>query len=135
MDANLRLTKNSSPIHCRSNCSSLVSIANRSADSVRLTLSVFCGTCWLVKLKKGFWSGPSFKYQTGGAMYFKSGLSHVFLSFAFVAALGGAGPMMSPAALAQVGISTGSIQGTILDPTGATVPGAKVSIASKATGG
>jgi len=68
-------------------------------------------------------------------MYFKSGLSHVFLSFAFVAALGGAGPMMSPAALAQVGISTGSIQGTILDPTGATVPGAKVSIASKATGG
>jgi hypothetical protein len=35
--------------------------------------------------------------------------------------------------LAQVGISTGSIQGTVLDPHGAVVPGAKVTITSKAT--
>ena len=37
-------------------------------------------------------------------------------------------------ACAQVGISTGGVQGTILDPKGGTVASAKVSIISKATG-
>jgi len=41
---------------------------------------------------------------------------------------------MAPAAEAQAGISTGSIQGTILDPNGATVGGAKVTITSRGTG-
>jgi hypothetical protein len=41
---------------------------------------------------------------------------------------------VTPAAHAQATISTGSIQGNILDPNGSAVPGAKVSIKSKATG-
>src|SRR5260370_36971976 len=41
---------------------------------------------------------------------------------------------LAPVAHAQAGLSTGSIQGTILDPNGSTVPMAKVSITSKATG-
>jgi hypothetical protein len=41
---------------------------------------------------------------------------------------------IAPVAEAQAGISTGSIQGTILDPNGATVGGAKVTITSKGTG-
>jgi len=40
--------------------------------------------------------------------------------------------MLAPGAQAQ--LSTGSIQGTILDPKGSSVPAAKVSITSKATG-
>lgn len=42
--------------------------------------------------------------------------------------------VIAPTAKAQAGISTGSIQGTILDPHGASVPGAKVTITSKGTG-
>src|SRR6266436_1556791 len=41
---------------------------------------------------------------------------------------------LAPVAQAQAGLSTGSIQGTILDPNGASVAAAKVSITSKATG-
>src|SRR6266852_5533684 len=41
---------------------------------------------------------------------------------------------LAPVAQAQAGLSTGSIQGAILDPNGSTVPAAKVSITSKATG-
>jgi hypothetical protein len=41
---------------------------------------------------------------------------------------------LAPVAQAQAGLSTGSIQGTILDPKGSTVAGAKVTITSKATG-
>jgi hypothetical protein len=41
---------------------------------------------------------------------------------------------LAPSVHAQAGISTGTIQGTILDPHGASVPGAKVIITSKATG-
>src|SRR5260370_42610511 len=41
---------------------------------------------------------------------------------------------LAPVAQAQAGLSTGSIQGAILDPKGSTVPAAKVSITSKATG-
>ena len=41
---------------------------------------------------------------------------------------------LAPVAQAQAGLSTGSIQGAILDPNGSTVPMAKVSITSKATG-
>jgi hypothetical protein len=43
------------------------------------------------------------------------------------------GPFSSPA-FGQAGLSTGSVQGAILDPNGSSVPGAKVSITSKATG-
>jgi hypothetical protein len=42
--------------------------------------------------------------------------------------------VIAPTAKAQAGISTGSIQGTILDPHGSSVPGAKVTITSKGTG-
>jgi hypothetical protein len=42
--------------------------------------------------------------------------------------------VLAPAAQAQAGLSTGIIQGTILDPHGASVPGAQVSITSRATG-
>src|SRR5258707_3640949 len=41
---------------------------------------------------------------------------------------------LAPGAQAQAGLSTGSIQGAILDPKSSTVPAAKVSITSKATG-
>ena len=41
---------------------------------------------------------------------------------------------LSPAAHAQAGLSTGTIQGTILDAKGGSVAGAKVTIASKGTG-
>src|SRR6266849_3759888 len=41
---------------------------------------------------------------------------------------------LAPVVQAQAGLSTGSIQGTILDPKGASVAAAKVSITSKATG-
>jgi len=40
----------------------------------------------------------------------------------------------SPVAIAQTTISTGSIQGTITDPSGATLGGAKVTITNKGTG-
>src|SRR5579864_4444034 len=40
---------------------------------------------------------------------------------------------LSPVALGQTTISTGSIQGTVTDPSGAVVNGAKVSIRNKAT--
>ncbi|HVS88579.1 MAG TPA: carboxypeptidase regulatory-like domain-containing protein [Candidatus Acidoferrum sp.] len=46
----------------------------------------------------------------------------------------GIAPMEVPAAHAQVSISSGSIQGTILDPNGGVVNTAKVSITSKETG-
>ncbi|MGA6959652.1 MAG: carboxypeptidase-like regulatory domain-containing protein, partial [Candidatus Acidiferrales bacterium] len=35
---------------------------------------------------------------------------------------------------AQTTVSQGSIQGTVADPTGAVVPGAKITITNKATG-
>src|SRR6266478_665303 len=41
---------------------------------------------------------------------------------------------VAPVAQAQAGLSTGSIQGTILDPKGSSVPAARVSITSKGTG-
>ena len=41
---------------------------------------------------------------------------------------------LCPVANAQAGVSTGSIQGTVLDPHGATVGAAKVTITSKGTG-
>src|SRR6266446_1947081 len=44
------------------------------------------------------------------------------------------GLCLAPAGWAQGGLSTGSIQGTIVDPGGATVAAAKVAITSKATG-
>src|SRR6266446_6365096 len=46
----------------------------------------------------------------------------------------GMNAVITPVAKAQAGISTGSIQGTILDPNGASVAGAKVMITSKCTG-
>jgi hypothetical protein len=57
--------------------------------------------------------------------------------FAMMAALGvvtGMSLMAVPMANAQATISTGSIQGAILDPKGAGVPAAKVRISSKETG-
>src|SRR5882762_6998421 len=52
---------------------------------------------------------------------------------AFVLILAG-NAIVLPAARAQATISSGNIQGTILDPNGASVSSAKVSITSKATG-
>src|SRR5713226_9583691 len=57
--------------------------------------------------------------------------------FALVAVLGiaaGTNLVAPPLAHAQAGLSTGTIQGTILDQNGASVPGAKVTITSKGTG-
>jgi len=42
--------------------------------------------------------------------------------------------LLSPTVFAQTTISTGSIQGTITDPSGAVVGGAKISIRNKGTG-
>jgi hypothetical protein len=51
------------------------------------------------------------------------------LSFSFLLAV-----LWSVPLFAQTTISTGSIQGSITDPSGAVVPGAKISISNKATG-
>src|SRR5437660_11393875 len=45
-----------------------------------------------------------------------------------------AAAVLSPGILAQTTISTGSIQGTITDPSGAVVNGAQITITNKATG-
>jgi hypothetical protein len=57
--------------------------------------------------------------------------------FVLVAVLGivaGMNLVAPPLAHAQAGLSTGTIQGTILDPNGGSVPAARVTITSKATG-
>lgn len=56
----------------------------------------------------------------------------IFITFSILAALIVVG--LSPASSAQTTISTGSIQGTITDQSGAVVPGAKVEITNKGTG-
>jgi hypothetical protein len=43
-------------------------------------------------------------------------------------------PAPQPVAFAQTTISTGSIQGTISDPSGGVVPGASIEVTSQATG-
>src|SRR5256885_8718393 len=45
-----------------------------------------------------------------------------------------AAAVLSPGILAQTTISTGSIQGTVTDPSGAVVSGAKITITNKAKG-
>ena len=60
-------------------------------------------------------------------------LKHTYLAVAAVV-LGLVALLVAPGAEAQAGLSTGTIQGTILDPHGASVPGAKVTITSKGTG-
>jgi hypothetical protein len=55
----------------------------------------------------------------------------VFLSICLILGLSG---IVASSAHAQAGISTGTIQGTVLDPHGASVADAKVVITSKATG-
>jgi hypothetical protein len=64
----------------------------------------------------------------------KTGMT-LFMSFFLLLAVGACMSLaLAPAAHAQAGQSTGSISGTILDPNGASVPNAKVTITSKATG-
>lgn len=58
----------------------------------------------------------------------------VFCALVALALVVGGAVISAPAANAQAGISTGTIQGTILDAKGASVAGAKVTITSKATG-
>jgi len=58
----------------------------------------------------------------------KGGLQYLFLWVVMVAMFAGINLMLPSVATAQVGISSGTIQGTILDPKGATVPSAKVTI-------
>ncbi len=62
------------------------------------------------------------------------GRSRVRCWLALFAAALIAGMMAPSQAFAQATISTGSIQGTILDPNGAVVPSAKVTITNRATG-
>src|SRR5579859_5546999 len=56
------------------------------------------------------------------------------LSLVALALVLGSSTVFIPAVRGQAGLSTGSIQGTILDPNGASVPDGKVTITSKATG-
>ncbi|HKF26551.1 MAG TPA: TonB-dependent receptor, partial [Candidatus Acidoferrum sp.] len=58
---------------------------------------------------------------------------HTYLAVAAVA-LGLVLALLAPGVQAQAGLSTGTIQGTILDPHGGSVAGAKVTITSKGTG-
>jgi len=57
------------------------------------------------------------------------GISHRLLLFIFAAVLAAA-----PAAWGQAGSATGTVRGTVLDPAGAIVPNAKVTIENLATG-
>src|SRR5882724_5569220 len=57
-----------------------------------------------------------------------------FCALVALALVLGGSVALSPAAHAQAGLSTGTIQGTILDAKGGSVAGAKVTIASKGTG-
>src|SRR5262249_33843003 len=61
----------------------------------------------------------------------KSAFVYLVSLFTLFACLG---LLMPSTSQAQAGLSTGSIQGTILDPRGATVTAAKIMITSKATG-
>src|SRR5216683_3254188 len=76
--------------------------------------------------------------ENGGLMSSTRRVSRSFIVIATIIAavsIGiGLNLTLAPVAHAQAGLSTGSIQGTILDPNGSTVPMAKVSITSKATG-
>jgi hypothetical protein len=65
----------------------------------------------------------------GGLMKPGNWLNAVRVSIASVVILSG----LSAATFAQTTISTGSIQGTVTDPSGALVPGARISILNKAT--
>src|SRR5207248_7127706 len=58
----------------------------------------------------------------------------MFAGFVCFISLTSIAVLFSPNALAQTTISTGSIQGTISDQSGAVVTGARVTITSKATG-
>ena len=66
-------------------------------------------------------------------MHLKSGLFNLFLWLAIVSLCTSTSFVLVPSATAQ-GISSGTIQGTILDPKGASVPSAKITIANKDTG-
>ncbi|HWY43302.1 MAG TPA: carboxypeptidase regulatory-like domain-containing protein [Candidatus Sulfotelmatobacter sp.] len=57
----------------------------------------------------------------------------VFCALVAVALLLGGNAVFVPTAHAQAGISTGTIQGTVLDPHGGAVVGAKITITSRAT--
>src|SRR6202790_3716087 len=86
------------------------------------------------------WTGKMLTFETsrsGGMMLSlrkiscSLGLTLIVMLGVTLAVVGG--PFSSPA-FGQAGLSTGSIQGAILDPNGSSVPNAKVSITSKATG-
>src|SRR5712692_6892613 len=76
--------------------------------------------------------------RNGGVMSNTWRMSRPFVAaMAIIAAVSigiGLNLTLAPVVQAQAGLSTGSIQGAILDPRGSTVPAAKVSITSKATG-
>src|SRR6266436_427187 len=76
--------------------------------------------------------------ENGGLMSSRWRVSRPFIvAMAIIAAASigiGLNLTLAPVAQAQAGLSTGSIQGTILDPKGSSVPSARVSITSKGTG-
>jgi len=58
----------------------------------------------------------------------------IFCALVALALVVGGNVALLPAAHAQAGLSTGTIQGTILDAKGGSVAGAKLTITSKGTG-
>jgi hypothetical protein len=66
-------------------------------------------------------------------MYSKSGVQHLLLWLVLVVVFVGANLAFAPVATAQIGISSGTIQGTVFDPKGSSVPSAKVTITNKDT--
>src|SRR4029077_15335776 len=73
--------------------------------------------------KEGRWTMSNFSFS-----------SRLNTRFSFLALIALLMVLSSTLASAQTTVAQGSIQGTVTDPSGAVVPGAKITITNKATG-